>query len=374
MAISFSAARFARDCRDPAGLAMTNVIIRKCHRNVRSAGATARVFEVTEDSMRRWPRFAGVLFVTACTLGGGAALAQTYPSKPIRMVVPFPPGGSVDTVARLIAPKMTESLGQAVVIDNRTGASSNIGMEVVARAPGDGYTLLVNTVPLVANPSLFPKLSFQPERDFAPVSLVVTGPSVFLVHPSLPVKNIKELIALAKAKPGMIKYTSSGPGTLPHLATELFRYYTQTNMTHVAYKGGGPGLIAVISGECELTVQSLVSAGGQVKAGRLRALAVTSRKRLLELRDVPTVAESGVPQYEYNSWVGVLVPAPTPQPIIKQLHEHVVKAARTPEVSERVGREGAEVVAGTPEAFRATIAAETALWAKVIREMGIKAD
>jgi tripartite-type tricarboxylate transporter receptor subunit TctC len=303
-----------------------------------------------------------------------SAPAQPWPTKPIRMVVPFPPGGSVDAVARLIVPRMTESLGQSVIIDNRTGASGNIGMELVARAPGDGYTLLINTVPIVANPSLFSKLPFQPQRDFAPISLVVTGPSVMFVHPSLPVRNVKELIALAKANPGMIKYTSAGAGTLPHLATELFRYYTQTNMTHVAYKGGGPGLIAVISGECELTIQSLVAAGGQITAGRLRALAVTSRTRLPQLPDVPTVAESGVPQYEFSSWVGVLAPASTPQHIINLLHEHVVKAARAPDVSERVAREGAEIVAGTPEAFRATIAAETALWDKVIKEMGIKAD
>ncbi len=307
-------------------------------------------------------------------LAPALALAQTWPAKPIRMVVPFPPGGAPDTVARLIAPKLTESLGQSVIIDNRAGASSNIGMEIVARAPGDGYTLLVNTVPVVANPSLFTKLPFQPEKDFAPISLVVTGPSIIFVHPSLPARNVKELVALAKARPGTLKYTSSGAGTLTHLAAELFKYHTQTNIVHVAYKGGGPALTAVISGECEMTIQTLVAAGGQISAGRLRALAVTSRKRLPQLPEVPTVAESGVPQYEYNSWVGVLAPASTPHAIIQQLHEHVVKAARAPEVSERVAREGAEVVASTPEAFRATIAAETALWAKVIREMGIQAD
>ena len=290
------------------------------------------------------------------------------------MVVPFPPGGAADTVARLIAPKLTESLAQSVIIDNRAGASSNIGMEIVARAPGDGYTLLVNTVPVVANPSLFTKLSFQPEKDFAPISLVVTGPSIIFVHPSLPARNVKELVALAKARPGTLKYTSSGAGTLTHLAVELFKYHTQTNIVHVAYKGGGPALTAVISGECEMTIQTLVAAGGQISAGRLRALAVTSRKRLPQLPEVPTVAESGVPQYEYNSWVGVLAPASTPHAIIQQLHEHVVKAARAPEVSERVARDGAEVVASTPEAFRATITAETALWAKVIRKMGIQAD
>ncbi len=306
--------------------------------------------------------------------GSCAAFAQTYPAKPIRMIVPFPPGGSVDTVARLIAPKMSETLGQSVVLDNRAGASSNIGMEAVARAVPDGYTLLINTVPIVANPSLFPNITFKPERDFAPISLVVDGASVLFVHPSVPVRTVKELIALAKARPGQLKYTSSGAGTLPHLATELFKYMTKTDLLHVAYKGGGPALIALISGECDMSMQTLVATGGQISAGRLRALAVTSNKRLPALPNVPTVAESGVAGYEFNTWVGVLAPAGIPPALIRLLNEHAVKAARTPEVSERVTREGAEVVASTPEAFRATIAADTALWSKVIREMNIKAD
>src|SRR5450759_4904927 len=299
---------------------------------VKSAG------ELKPGEMMRTKSGTAICAVLLGNLAPALALAQTWPAKPIRMVVPFPPGGAPDTVARLIAPKLTESLGQSVIIDNRAGASSNIGMEIVARAPGDGYTLLVNTVPGVANPSLFTKLPFQPEKDFAPISLVVTGPSIIFVHPSLPARNVKELVALAKARPGTLKYTSSGAGTLTHLAAELFKYHTQTNIVHVAYKGGGPALTAVISGECEMTIQTLVAAGGQISAGRLRALAVTSRKRLPQLPEVPTVAESGVPQYEYNSWVGVLAPASTPHAIIQQLHEHVVKAARAPEVSERVAR------------------------------------
>jgi tripartite-type tricarboxylate transporter receptor subunit TctC len=302
------------------------------------------------------------------------AVAQQYPTKPIRMIVPFPPGGSVDTVARLIAPKMSESLGQSVVLDNRAGASSNIGMEAVARAAPDGYTLLINTVPVVANPSLFPNITFKPERDFAPISMIVNGASVLFVHPSVPARTVKELIALAKARPGELKYTSSGAGTLPHLATELLRYMTKIDLVHVAYNGGGPALIALISGECDLSMQTLVAMGGQISGGRLRALAVTSRKRLAALPNVPTMDESGVPGYEFNTWVGVLAPAATPPALIKLLNEHAVKAARAPEVTERVTREGADVVASTPEAFRATIAADTALWSKVIREMNIKSD
>lgn len=321
--------------------------------------------------MRQWQGF--VVGTLLCAFALSAA-SQQFPAKPVRMIVPFPPGGSVDTVARLIAPKMSESLGQSVVLDNRAGASSNIGMEAVARAAPDGYTLLINTVPLVANPSLFPNMSFRPERDFAPVSLVVDGASILFVHPSLPVRSVKEFIALAKARPGQIKYTSSGAGTLPHLATELLRYMTKIDLVHVAYKGGGPAMIALISGECEVSMQTLVSTAGYLNSGRLRALAVTSKKRLSVQPNLPTLAESGVPGYEFNTWVGVLAPAATPPALIKLLNDHVVRAARSPEVSQRVVNDGVEIVASTPDAFRATLAADTALWGRVIREMNIKAE
>lgn len=280
----------------------------------------------------------------------------------------------MDTVARLIASKMSDSLGQGVVIDNRGGASTNIGMEIVARATGDGYTLLANTVPLVANPSLFSRLPFDPQKDFAPVSLVVNGPSIIVVHPSVPARNVKELIALAKRKPGVIKYSSSGAGTLTHLGAELFKYQTRSDLVHVPYKGGGPALTAVISGECDVSFLTALAAASQISGGRLRALAVTGRTRLALLPDIPTVAESGVPNYEFQSWVGILAPASTPPAVVKVLNEHIVRAARTPEVSERFTREGSEVIASTPEYFRKLIAAETAMWAKVMREMGVKAD
>ncbi len=317
-----------------------------------------------------------LLTVAAVVLAANGAIAQTrdFPQRPVRIVVPVPPGGSVDATARLLAPKMTESLGQSVVIDNRGGASTNIGMELVARAPADGYTLLANTVPLVANPALFPKLSFSPEKDFVPVSLVVTGPSVIVAHPSVPVRDLAGLVALARAKPGSINYSSSGAGTLTHLGAELFKYLTATNLVHVPYKGGGPALAAVIAGECDVTFQTPLAAAGQIKAGRLHALAVTSNRRLAMLPDVPTTAEAGVPKYEFQSWVGILAPAATPPAIVRQLNEHIVRAARTADVTERFAREGAEVVAGTPEQFRKVIADETALWAKVIREMGIRAE
>ena len=307
-------------------------------------------------------------------IAAGIARAQSFPIKPIRLVAPFPPGGSVDNMARLIAPPLSESLGQNVVIDNRGGASGNIGMDYVARAAADGYTLLINTVPIVANPALFPKLPFQPERDFAPISLVVNGASVLVVHPSLPVRNAKEFIALAKSRPGQIKYTSSGPGTLPHLGMELLRYTTKIDLVHVAYKGGGPASVALISGECDVSLHTLLSSSGHIASGRLRAIAVTGKTRFAALPLVATIAESAVPNYEFNAWVGVLAPAATPSAIIKLLNEHVTRAARSSAVAERVARDGMDVAAGTPEAFRARIAADTAMWGKVIREMGIRAE
>lgn len=307
---------------------------------------------------------------------GDAAFAQTtqFPQRPIRIVVPVPPGGSVDTVSRIISPKMSESLGQTIVIDNRGGASTNIGMELVARAPADGHTLLANTIPLVANAALFPKLPFHPQKDFAPISLIVNMPSILVVHPAVAARSVTELIALAKAKPGLIKYSSSGPGTLTHLGAELFKYLAQVNMAHVPYKGGGPALAAVVSGEVEVSFLTPLGASGQIAAGRLRAIAVTGAKRLSMLPNVPTVAESGLPRYEFQSWVGLLAPAATPPATVKILNEHAVRAARAPDAAERFARDGAEVVASSAEDFRRQIAVEAQLWTGVIKAMGIKAD
>jgi len=304
------------------------------------------------------------------------AFAQTrdFPQRPIRIVVPVPPGGVVDAATRLIVPKMSESLGQSVVIDNRSGAATNIGMEMVARAPGDGYTLLANTLPFVANAALFPKLSFSPEKDFAPLSIVMSGATVIVTHPSLPVRNVRELIALAKANPGSINYASAGGGTITHLGPELFKYMSGTKMVDIQYKGAGPAIAALMAGECQMGFQTLLASIGQIKSGRLRALAVTSRKRQPLLIEVPTVAESGAPNYVLEIWVGLVAPASTPPPIVRLLNEHIVKAARSPEVAERFAREGAEVVANTPEQFRKVLADETAMWGKVIKEMGIRGE
>ena len=304
------------------------------------------------------------------------ASAQTggFPVKPIRMVIPVPPGGSIDTVMRVIAPRMSESIGQSVVLETRPGASTNLGTELVARAPGDGYTLLANTVGLVANVSLFSKLGYDPERDFAAVCLIASSPSLIAVHPSVPVKNISELIALAKKNPNTVKFGTAGAGGLTHLAVELLGSQTGVKFAHVPYKGGGPALIALMSGEVDMAALAVVAAAGYVNSNRMRVLAVTSAKRMAILPNVPTVAESGVPQHEFNSWVGVVAPVATSAPIVKILNEHLVRAARSPDVVERFTKDGADVVASSPEQFKKVITEEVAMWAKVIKQAGIKAD
>ncbi len=317
-----------------------------------------------------------VALMVALSVLSAAASAQTgvFPSKAIRIVIPVPPGGSIDTVMRVIAPRVSESIGQSVVLETRPGASTNLGMEFVARAPGDGYTLLANTVGLVANVSLFSKLGFDPEKDFAALCLIASSPSLIAVHPSVPAKNIGELIALAKKNPNTIKFGTAGAGGLTHLAVELLASQTGTKFAHVPYKGGGPALIALMSGEVDMSALAVVAAAGYVNSNRMRVLAVTSTKRLAMLPNVPTVAESGVPQHEFNSWVGVVAPVATPAPAIKILNEHMVRAARSPDIVERFAKDGAEVVASSPEQFKKVITEEVAMWARVIRQAGIKAD
>ncbi len=303
-----------------------------------------------------------------------AAGAQAYPAKPIRMIVPTSPGGIIDIVSRLTGQKLTEVTGQIVVIENRAGASNNIGTEYVARAPADGYTLLAATLPLVVNPALFEKLPFNVERDFAPVSLVVSAPYVMVAHPSLPAKSVKELVALAKAKPGALSYSTGGSGTNLHIAAELFALQAGVKLLHIPYKGGGPALAAVIAGEAALSFPSLGAVLPQVNAGRLRAIAITSTQRSTLLPKVTTIAESGYPDYAFTSWVGVLAPAGTPSEIVAALNAHIVKAMRNPAVIERLAADGNEVVAGSPEQFAALIKTELARWAKVVKASGMKPE
>src|SRR5881398_2320277 len=259
------------------------------------------------------------------------ALAQNYPSKAIRLVSPFPPGGSVDVVGRLLAAKLSETMGQQMVVDNRSGASGLIGTEVVVNSPPDGYTLLINTIPFVTNQFLMPRAPYDPLRDFVSISVVASSPSFVTVHPPLPVRSIQELIALAKAKPGQLFYSAAGVGTNPHIAGELFNLLAGVNMVAVQYKGGGPADMAVIAGEVGVTFGNISQEIGYVKAGRMRALAVTSAKRNAAMPELPTVAEAGVPGYEFETWFVIAAPKGTSRPIVDTLHSHIRKVLAAPD-------------------------------------------
>lgn len=303
------------------------------------------------------------------------APAQTdnYPAKTVRVIAPFPPGGSVDTVGRLIAARLSDSYGQQFVVDNRPGASGNIGMEQAANAAPDGYTLVVNTIPLVTNQFLFSKVPFDALRDFAPVSLLTGTASVMLVHPALPAKTVRELITLARTRGDALTYGSAGPGTNPHISGELFNYLAKTNITVVHYKGGGPAMIATVAGEISMGFPAAPDALAYIRNGRLRALAVTSVKRIASLPDVPPIAET-LPGYEFTTWQGILAPRNTPRAIVDSLNARIKKSLAAAEQIKRFNEMGLEIIASTPEAFAAHLKTETEKWGRVIRERGMKAE
>ena len=301
------------------------------------------------------------------------AQSNQFPTKPIKVIIPVAPGGNVDTAMRLISGKLSELLGQGIILENKPGASTNIGNEYVAKSNPDGYTLLANTIPIVANVSLYSKLGYDPERDFAPISLMVSSPSLIAVNANFPVKNIKELLEYAKKNPGAIKYSTSGAGGITHLAVELLAFQTGTKFNHSPYKGGGPALTALMSGEVDLSVLSILAASGQMNSKRIKVLAVTSPKRLPTLPDIPSVSEY-VPGYEFNSWVGILAPKGTSPVVIQILNEHISKVLRSSEVMEKIQSEGGEVIASTPEQFKKTITSEVNQWSKVIQQAGITQD
>jgi tripartite-type tricarboxylate transporter receptor subunit TctC len=314
-------------------------------------------------------RLTVLTFILAVAL---PAAAQTYPTRAVRVIVPFAPGGSLDVVGRVVFDKMSQLMGQQVVMDFRPGASGNIGTELAARATPDGYTLLLNTLPLVVNPSLYRKLPFDVAKDLAPVSLIGSAPFVLVMHPSLPVKSVKELVALAKSQPGKLNYASAGIGTNLHVAAELFKNLSNTDIVHIGYKGGGPALVATLSGETSLSFLSIPAALPHMQSGRLRALATTGAKRTSSLPNLPTIAEGGVPGYEFSSWWGVLAPAGTPPAVVSTFNDYVAKATKTPEVSKRFADEGVETIASSPEQFGAHIKRELARWAKVVKDNRIE--
>ncbi len=301
------------------------------------------------------------------------AHAQTYPSRPIRMLVPSTPGGSVDTLARTIAPRLAEKWGQQVVVDNRAGAGGSIAGEMTAKAPPDGYTLMMGTIAATATNVSLQKINYDPLRDFAPVTLVATQNLMLVVHPSVPAKSVKELIAVAKAKPGQLSFASAGNGTGGHLSGELFKLLAGIDMLHVPYKGVAPALVDVVAGQVSMTFASLISGTPQYKSGRLRALAVTGAKRSVALPELPTMQEAGVKGYESSTWYGVIAPAGTPPEIINKLNAEIVGILKQPEIFERLSQEGAEPVGNTPQQFAAHIKSEIEKWRKVIQAAGIKA-
>ncbi|MEI7679513.1 MAG: tripartite tricarboxylate transporter substrate binding protein [Betaproteobacteria bacterium] len=304
-----------------------------------------------------------------------SAVADDYPNKAIRLIMPYPIGGSIDIAGRMVAQRLADNLGQAVVVDNRTGAGGIVGTETGARAAPDGYTVLMGgTGTLALSPSLQKNLPYDPNKDFTPVTLLVTIPYVVVVQPSFKAANIKELIALAKAKPNEINYGSGGSGSAPHLAAELFKTMADVRITHVPYKGSTPAITDTMSGQVQLTFTGIPSVMTQMKAGRLRPIGVTSLKRTAALPEVPTIAESGVPGYEVNPWFGVLLPARTPQPLVSRLNAEILKVLQLPATRERFAAEGFEAAGNTPAQFAAYIKAEQIKWGKVIKDAGIKAD
>ena len=315
-------------------------------------------------------RFAALLPCIA--LGGYAAYgsAQSYPHKPVRFIVPFAPGGGTDIIARIIGQKLSESWGQPVIIDNRPGAGSTVGTALAVKAPADGYTLVMSSISLAFDTTIYKDLPYDPRRDLAAVSRVATQPNILAVHPSLPVKSLADLLAHARAKPGAINYASGGNGSGPHLATELLKMLAGINLTHVAYKGTGPALNDLLGGQVQMMIAVMVSTLPHLASGKLRGIAVTGATRSSSAPDIPTIAESGVPNYEFNTWYGIQVPAATPRPIVIQLNADVLRALQGADVRARFAAGGLEPLPSTPEQFNAMVRAEISKWTKVAAAIG----
>lgn len=319
-------------------------------------------------------KLAHSILLPAMLAAFGTAHAQTYPSKPIRLVVGFTPGGGVDINARLLAPKLTEYLGQQVIVENRPGAGTNIANEFVAKSAPDGYTLLINTAAVAINMSLYKKVPFDTLRDFTGVSVFSMSPNILVVHASVPVRNVKELIALARAKPGALNFSSAGSGTTQHLSGELFKVRTKTNIVHIPFKGSAPSMTALISGEVDLSYANIPAIHSHVKSGRLRPIANLGPRRSDQLPDVPTMKEAGVNGVEVVVWYGVLAPSKTPRDIINTLSGAIIKATRAPDIKQRLLDQGAEPLGNTPEEFAKLLREEVEKWAEVVKVSGAKVD
>jgi tripartite-type tricarboxylate transporter receptor subunit TctC len=315
------------------------------------------------------PAFA--LLLAACC---GFAQAQAYPAKPIRLIVPYSPGAGTDAISRILAQKVGESLGQQIVVDNRPGAGGTIGTEIVAHAPADGYTLLFAPTSHAINPNLYAKLPFDTQKDFAPISVVASLPVVLAVEAALPARNVAELVALAKSRPGQLTMASSGNGSVFHLTGEMFKGAAGVNILHVPFKGGAPAVAALIGGQVNMAFETSVTLVPHIKSGKLRALAVASAKRITILPEVPTLAEAGYPGILSENWYGLYAPAGTPREIVSRLYSELERAIHSPDVRDKLAQQGAEIRENTPEQTAAFLNAEMAKWAKVIRDSGAKVD
>lgn len=319
-------------------------------------------------------RFHSRVFVVIAAIAAVSSAYAEYPTRPIRLVVPSGPGGGTDSIARPLGQKLSDLMGQQIVVDNRAGAGGNIGVELAARAPGDGYTLLLATLSNVIGASLYSKLNYDLIRDFAPVTLLATTPELLAVHPSLQANSVKDLIALARSRPGQISYASAGNGTPTHLSGVLFERMTGTQLTHVPYKGGGPSIIGLVGGEVQISFAVMPSVVTQVRAGKLRGLAVSTPQRSSSMPELPTIGEAGVPGYEVMIWYGLLVPAGTPRPTVARLHAETVKALGFAEVRERLVAAGFDPRTMTPEQYGAFTRSEMNKWSRLVKESGARAD
>ncbi|MEO8442143.1 MAG: tripartite tricarboxylate transporter substrate binding protein [Betaproteobacteria bacterium] len=318
------------------------------------------------------------LTIACCALTlpvGLNANAQSWPTKQVRFIAPFPPGGGTDITCRVIAPKLADALGQPVIVDIRGGAGGMIGVEIAAKSAPDGYTMVLGTIgPMAINPNLYSKMPYDPVKDLMPVTLAADALIVLVVHPALPVKNVKELVALGKARPNQLFFGSSGPGATDHLAGELFNLLAGTKMVHVPYKGGAPVMIDLMAGNVQLIFSTVSTAIGQIKSGRFRALAMMGTKRFVLMPELPTIAEAGAAGFAVNNWYGLFVPAGTPKEIVTRLNTEIVKILHMPDVKQKLLDSGIEATSNTPEQFAAYAQAETKKWAKVVKEANVKVD
>jgi tripartite-type tricarboxylate transporter receptor subunit TctC len=320
-------------------------------------------------------RPAPILFAAMIALSAGGASAQAgYPVKPVRLVVPSSPGGGTDITARILAPRLTEALGQQVVVENRAGAGTMIGIEVVAKSPADGYTLLMGLSTLAINPAMYKKVPYDAVRDFAPITQVISAPNMLVVHPSIPVKTVKELIAFTRARPGQLNYASAGHGTNPHLSMELFLSMTGLKVVHIPYKGLAPGMVDLLAGHVSLATATMLTGLPHVKSGRLRCLGTTGAQRAAVLPEYPTIAEAGVPGYEASQWYGVLAPTGTSREIVARLNAEIVRILQTPDMKQKLVADGTDPVGSSPDEFARYIKSELTKWGKVARDAGIQPE